>query len=138
MKESMYKHFCKDMKRLRKTETRKKKDKGTVISTFNVHFFQRGYSGICISNNFKDFEEFLSKEQPEFVLLQEVPSWDISKYLKNIGYSIAVSASCPECHGNNIITHVLLPITHTHTHTLNINMTQTNIYIRVTRGFATV
>ena len=100
IKKLMYKHFCQDMKRIASSQSswRKTKKNAFVVSTFNVHFFQRGFSGTCVSNNMKDFLEFMKKEQPEFMLLQEVPSWDISKPMMDIGYRIAVSASCPECH----------------------------------------
>ena len=99
MKYLMYEHFCQDMKGITSLPSLKRKTENAfVVGTFNVHFFQRGFSGTCLANSMKEFIEFMKEQQPDFMLLQEVPCWDISKSMMDIGYRIAVVADCPECH----------------------------------------
>jgi endonuclease/exonuclease/phosphatase family metal-dependent hydrolase len=89
-----------------------RRPRGLRVMSFNVHFWQRGYSSRLHGDNQEACVEAVRRHQPDVLLLQEVVPADVAaggaydalSALARLGYIHRVMVAAPEVHAHRMRT----------------------------------
>ena len=76
-------------------------DRRVRFVSFNVHFFAKGYSNVCLGSNSEEVLQIFKTLNADVILVQEVPQSALSKFKRNLaslGYTHTVSAGSSDIH----------------------------------------